>query len=398
MEEPEEALLVRYSEIGLKGGNRPLFEKALVENLRSAFAEFGPLHIQRLRGRMLVRGPVSAHDLARVAQRVFGVASVSPAQCLPRGLAGVKEVAVAQAKVALQEYLGRTDPIPMKVEVRRADKSITTPSVEIAREIGAALLQLDSRFKVDLHNPEVRVGIDLRGEGSFVYATSLPGPQGLPVGTTGRAHCLLSGGIDSPVAAWMSMKRGLRVDFVSFYSFPFVGPQTKEKIQKLAEHLMRWQPVSALHVVPFSDYQIAIRDHCPAAYRTVLYRRAMQRIASIIARRRKGRALITGESLGQVASQTLANMSLIEHASTLPVLRPLVTFDKLETIEVARRIGTFDLSTLPAPDCCTVFQPPKPVIYGRLKDVEEAEARIHVGTLTHEAVRGTEKIPLTLQP
>jgi thiamine biosynthesis protein ThiI len=206
----------------------------------------------------------------------------------------------------------------------------------------------------------------------------------------GRAFCLLSGGIDSPVAAWMAMKRGMRVEFVSFYSFPHVGPQSREKIITLAEKLAGWQPTTVLHMVPFAEYQEAIRDECPPAYRTVLYRRAMQRISTRIAWRRKGKVLITGESVGQVASQTLENMTVIEEASGLPVLRPLVTFDKTETIQWARAIGTYELSNLPAPDCCTVFQPERPVIYGRTEEAHEAEAFLDVDALTLNALRNTE--------
>jgi thiamine biosynthesis protein ThiI len=208
----------------------------------------------------------------------------------------------------------------------------------------------------------------------------------------GRVHCLLSGGIDSPVAAWLCMKRGMRVEFVSFYSFPHVGPQSREKMIKLAAELSKWQPRTVLHMVPFADYQTAIRDHCPEPYRTILYRRAMQRIASRIAFRRKGKALVTGESVGQVASQTLENMRVIEDASDLPVLRPLVTYDKVEAIALARKIGTYELSTLPAPDCCTVFQPESPIIYGRVAEAQQAESALDIDSLTTEALKGTERI------
>jgi thiamine biosynthesis protein ThiI len=211
----------------------------------------------------------------------------------------------------------------------------------------------------------------------------------------GRGFCLLSGGIDSPVAAWEAMKRGIRVEFVSFYSFPHVGPQTREKIIRIATELAKWQPTTVLHIAPFAPYQEAIRRLCPEAYRTVLYRRAMQRIAGRIAGRRKGKAIITGESVGQVASQTLENMAVIQEASRLPVLRPLVTHDKQETITKARRIGTYDLSNLPAPDCCTVFQPESPIIYGKLADALEAEKAIDLDVLTYDAFKGVERIHIS---
>lgn len=398
MQTPQEALLIRYGEIGLKGGNRAYFEKALAVNLRVALGRVDGLSTRRIRGRLLVQGRAPAREMAAAARRVFGVTTLSVAEIVDQDLAAVIQAARRQTEAALaREHGGRTT-VRFKVEVNRANKHYPHRSIEVAREVGARLLGAFPQLQVDLMEPELTVGIDLRGEGVYVFAGREEAPGGLPVGTTGRVHCLLSGGFDSPVAAWLSMKRGLRVDFVSFYSFPFVGPQTREKILRLAEKLTEWQPLSALYVVPFSPYQEAIRDHCDERYRTILYRRAMQRIASVIARMRKGKALVTGESIGQVASQTLENMRLIESASKLPVLRPLVTYDKTEILELARRIGTHDLSNLPAPDCCTVFQPAQPIIHGRLQDVEESEARIDLGKLTYDAVHGTERIPLLHQP
>lgn len=398
MQTPEEALLVRYGEIGLKGGNRPRFEKILADNLRVALGNVPSLTIQRIRGRMLVRGKAPAAEMSVAARRVFGVTSVSPARVVAREpeamLAAARELA---AEAVAREYAG-AGPIRFKIAVNRADKTYPLRSIEVARQVGAALIEDEPRLAVDLRDPELTVGIDLRSEGVYVFAGRQEAYGGLPVASTGRVHCLLSGGFDSPVAAWQCMKRGLRVDFVSFYSFPFVGPQTREKVIRLAEKLTEWQPQSMLYVVPFSPYQEAIRDHCDERYRTILYRRAMQRIASVIARTRKGKALVTGESIGQVASQTLENMRLIEGASKLPVLRPLVTFDKTEIIKLAREIGTHDLSNLPAPDCCTVFQPAQPVIHGQLSEVEHAEAQIDIGKLTYDAVQGTERIPLLHQP
>lgn len=401
METPQEALLIRYGELGLKGANRPWFERKLAANLRVALADTPDLQVRRLRGRMVLSGARPPAELERAAARVFGVTSLSSATVLPAGAYGadaLAEAAVRCARQALPREFPGDGPVRMKVEVRRADKDYPLRSIDVARKLGAALLADQPRYRVDLNEPELTVGVDLRPEAAFVFAGRRPGPGGLPVATTGRVHCLLSGGIDSPVAAWLCMKRGMRVDFISFYSFPYVGPQTRDKVLRLAEELMRWQPEAVLHLVPFAAYQEAIRDHAPEAYRTILYRRAMQRIASVIARMRKGKALVTGESVGQVASQTLENMRLIEEASSLPVLRPLVTYDKLEVVELARRIGTYEVSTLPAPDCCTVFQPASPVVHGRLVEVQAAEAELDLGKLTHDAVHGTERIPLTHQP
>lgn len=412
----KEALLIRYGEIGLKGGNRPLFERALVRNLRESLADAPDLRIQRLRGRMLLTSALPAAELALDAQKVFGVTSVSPATEVAPTVDAILDAALQCTEDALRTDFGgqlrpstdgnggpdgsggelvtatTADPVRFRVTVNRANKRFPISSYDFAPQIAAHVLPRTGGMKVDLKNPQLELEIDIRQEGAWVFARRLKGPGGLPVGTMGRVHCLLSGGIDSPVAAWLCMKRGMKVEFVSFYSFPYVGPQSREKIIKLADKLAEWQPNTVLHMVPFADYQTAIRDHCPEQYRTVLYRRAMQRIASRIASRRKGKALVTGESVGQVASQTLENMRVIEEASRFPVLRPLVTYDKTEAVAQARRIGTYELSTLPAPDCCTVFQPESPVIYGRLADAVKAESALDLDTLTAQALKGTERI------
>jgi len=384
--------VIRYHELGLKGGNRAYFEKRLVENLRHALRGTPELRISRIRGRILVRAGVPVGRLAATAARVFGISSLSPAaECAPllEDIAATAERVVERALST--HFLGRGE-VPFRVSTNRALKSFPGTSQRIDAELGGRLLARFPVLRVDLHHPALELEVDLREEGTWVFAERLPGPGGLPCGVMGRGLCLLSGGIDSPVAAWLSMKRGLRVDFVSFYSFPHVGPQTREKILRQAKLLARWQPRCELHIVPFTAFQEAIRDSCPAPYRTVLYRRAMQRIASRIGSRRKAKALITGESVGQVASQTLENLALIEEASRLPVLRPLVTYDKQETIALARRIGSYEISVLPAPDCCTVFQPSHPVIHGRLDEALAAETALDLDTLVRDAVRGAERL------
>ena len=392
------ALVVRYDEIGLKGGNRSMFERRLLENLRAALRGTPGLELHRIRGRALVRAAVPAEELTAPAARVFGVSSLSPARELGHDLEEIEAAATTLVEELLERRFPGAGEVPFRVTVNRATPRFRRSSMETERLLGARLLERFPRLRVRLKEPALQVELDIRDEGAFLFADRIPGPGGLPVGSLGRALCLLSGGIDSPVAAWLAMKRGVRVEFVSFYSFPYVGPQLKEKLQRLAERLAGWQPVSVLHVVPFTDYQVAIRDHADPRYRTVLYRRAMQRIASRIARRRKAQALVTGESIGQVASQTLENLALIEEASSLPVLRPLVTYDKRETVELARRIGTFEISNLPAPDCCTVFQPERPVIHGRLEEALEAESRLDLQALTEDAVRRTERIRFPESP
>lgn len=392
------ALLVRYDEIGLKGGNRSFFEQQLQANLQRALCDVPGLCVQRIRGRALIHADAGAERLAEAAARVFGVASLSPALEVGRNEEEIQAAARELTAQALQaEFAGR-ERVPFRLTANRADKTFPLTSMELERELGRRLLAEFPPLRVDLERPDLNVEIDIRQEGVWVFAGRRPGPGGLPVGTLGRALCLLSGGIDSPVASWLAMKRGLRVELASFYSFPHVGPQFREKVIRLAEHLAAWQGHVILHVVPFAAYQEAIRDHGPERYRTLLYRRAMHRIATQLARRRRCGAVVTGESLGQVASQTLENLAVIEEASGLSVLRPLICYDKQETVALARRIGTYDLSLLPAQDCCTLFEPEAPVLYGRLAEAAAAEEGLDHHALLWDAIRRTERLHLPGHP
>lgn len=385
-------VLVRYGELALKGKNRHVFERALARNVKHACTPIADVTVERRHGRMAVLPARRVEEVARRLQQVFGITSVSPAT----GAVATPDAILAAADQALEEALA---PVPadarltFRVECSRGDKSFPMTSPELNRWLAERLLPTHGdKLTVHLQDPELTLGVDVRSEGAYVFARRLQGPGGLPVGTLGRAVCLLSGGIDSPVAAWMAMKRGCSVSFVSFHSHPFIGDASKRKIERLVRSLARWQPRNRLFVVPFTEVQTAVRDLAPEPYRTVLYRRFMQRIAARVARRDRAGALITGESLGQVASQTMENLTCIGAASELPVLRPLVGFDKQETIAVARRIGTYDLSILPEPDCCTVFMPRKPVIHGRLSECEEAESKLDVSGLVGRALCGMEVI------
>jgi tRNA uracil 4-sulfurtransferase len=344
-------LLVRYGEIGLKGGNRPAFERALCHNLVSALGPLPGLVASRRRGRILLEADVDLTASMHHVAQVFGVTSFSPVENLyldPDAI--ITRAAEVLADALKTDFAGR-EQVLFRISVNRGNKSFPLSSLQFTRQIAENVMPAFPQLKVDLKHAELNLEVDIREEEALVFARRIQGPGGLPSGTMGRGLTLLSGGIDSPVAAWMCMKRGMRMEFVSFYSFPHVGPQSREKIIRIAEKLAEWQPRTVLHMVPFTPYQEAIRDHCPPRYRTVLYRRAMQRIASLIAARRRCRALITGESLGQV-------------------------------------------STLPAPDCCTVFQPQSPVIFGRLAEALEAEKALDLGALTFQAVKGAEKIEL----
>ena len=382
--EPE-IVLVRYGELALKKGNRRQFEDRLAQNIRDAARSISAVKVEHRRGRLAVLPERRTEEVALRLQEIFGIKSVSPAWGSPSD----PEAIARCAKPILDDLLAAAPQdreITFRVESSRGDKTFPMTSTELDRFVADRVMPGHTRLRVRLDDPEIALGIDVRSERSYVFARRLPGPGGLPVGTLGRALCLLSGGIDSPVAAWMSMKRGLHVAFVTFHSYPFVGDASKRKVIDVARILARWQqPSSRLFVVPFAETQTAIRDAAPESYRTVLYRRMMQRIAARIAADEGLAVLVTGESLGQVASQTLENIACIESASPARVLRPLIGFDKEDTVAIARRIGTFATSSRQEPDCCTVFMPERPVLRGRIEACEEAETKLDVEGLVERA-------------
>lgn len=394
-ESAAEMILVRYGELTLKGGNRPAFESKLIHNVKKALKQVAPVHLERRRDRLAVFPERRFAQVTRRLQDVFGISSLSPAW-------GTAPEPEAIAEVAARVLGDVLDPLPkpapearlsFRVSTQRGDKRFPMTSVELDRFVADRVLPLyGDRLLVRMKDAELNLGIDVRKGRAYVFARRLPGAGGLPVGTLGRGLCLLSGGIDSPVAAWLAMKRGLSVAFLSFHSYPFLGDSSKQKIARLVRALSRYQPRNRLFVAPFTEVQTAIRDRAPEAYRTVLYRRMMQRIASRVALRDRAQVLVTGESLGQVASQTVENLTCIGEASELPVLRPLIAYDKQETIALARRIGTLETSNLPEPDCCTVFMPSRPVIRGRLAECEAAEARLDVAGLVEGALAGMEVV------
>ncbi len=389
-----EMILVRYGELALKGGNRSDFEKRLVNNLKIAASPIAPVHVERSRGRIAVYPESRVETVARRLQEVFGVTSISPARRSVREFDAIVALALDAVGEAIAEHGGER-PIRFRVRSSRGDKSFPMTSVDLDRELGSRVLAAHPELKVDLEEPAIVLGVDVRDEGAYVFARRLRGPGGLPVGSLGRAMSLISGGIDSPVASWMAMKRGLSLAYVTFHSHPFIGETAKKKVVDLVRVLSRFQPRhSRLWVVPFANVQLAVRDAGTPQYRTVLYRRMMQRIASALSPREECSALVTGESLGQVASQTIENLTCIQAAATLPVLRPLISFDKEETIQVARRIGTFELSSVQEPDCCTLFMPDRPVIRGEVEVCANLEAKLDVDELVRNALAGSELVSI----
>jgi len=385
-----DAILAPYGELWLKGRNRGEFEQALIRNLRTAVKEISPVKVERGPGQILVFPERRAMEVADRMGSVFGLSALYPAWGVEPRADAIAEKAREVTARALQAFPPEGQ-ISFRLRAKRADKSFPMISTELEQHVAESVLpDWGDRLRVNLTSADLTVGIHVRRDRAWIHAGRLDAAGGLPVGTLGHVMCLLSGGIDSPVAAWMAMKRGCDVSYVSFHSYPYLGDATRRKIARIAGGLSRWQPRTVLHVVPFTKVQEAIRDGAPEPYRTVLYRRMMQRIACRLGERVQAGGIVTGESLGQVASQTLENIGCIEEASSLPVLRPLLGFDKEETIRIARRIGTYELSILPEPDCCTVFQPTRPVIRGTVARCHEAEANLDVEALVEEAVLGTE--------
>ena len=383
-------IVLRYGELFLKGANRNRFESILLENLRYALREHPGAKLEKGQGRVFVHCPQGAARAARQLSRVFGLSSLSLAVEVPQELDALIEAALARVQRSLDER-----PVSsFRIKARRSDKSFPLPSPEINRQLGQAVVD-GTGLAVDLEHPDLTVGVELGPTRSFVFVDRIPGAGGLPVGASGQVALLLSGGIDSPVAGHLMQKRGCRLDAVYFHSFPYTGERTQAKVQQLAEILAPAQRRLKLHVVPFTEIQKAIRDHAPAELAVVLYRRSMMRIASAIARARGCPALATGENLGQVASQTLDNLACIQSAADRPVLRPLLAHDKAETIELARKIGTYELSIQPYDDCCSLFVPKHPVTRGKPWVVARAEEGVEqLEPLEKQAVEATEPVDI----
>jgi thiamine biosynthesis protein ThiI len=386
----DSVVVCRYGELFLKSGNRRAFERVLADNARRALADLPAARVSQTHGRLLVRLPeAEADDAATRLQRVFGLVSLSVARQVEAtpDLAAVEAAAIDTARAAI----ARDGVASFKIEARRADKRFPVSSMDMARRIGARV-QAATSLAVDVHTPALRLGVEVGTGVAFVFAGTQAAPGGLPVGASGRALLLLSGGIDSPVAGWLAAKRGLALDAVYFHSPPYVGEKSRDKVLTLAGKLARWQALRSVTVVPFTDVQKRLRDAGPAELAVVLYRRMMMRIADAIADRLDASGLVTGENLGQVASQTIENLTAIEDAARRVVLRPLLTYDKVETTALAQRIGTFETSILPFEDCCSLFVPLHPATRARVVDAEKAEAKLDIAAEIAAAVASSEKI------
>lgn len=391
----ENVVVVRYGEIALKGGNRFLFERKLRLEVKHALKAFAHGIVERTRGRIVVRGPEDVFACAARAADVFGVTSTSPGISVERDVEVMKAKAVELFRLLLERRGAPTGKgVTMRIAASRADKTFPLTSVDLNRAIAGPVLAAFPDLKVDLDHPDLTLGLELRSREALLFADRMRGPGGLPVGTQGKALALLSGGIDSPVAAWLAMKRGLRLELLHFHAAPFVGEASRQKAVDLARALARHVAMIKLHVVPLADVQVAIQERAPEPYRTLLYRRAMNRIATRLATEIEAKALVTGESLGQVASQTLENLRCIEDAAGCLVLRPLVGFDKDEIVTLARKIDTLDISARPHPDCCTLFQPLHPKIRGDVEELRTIEKELALEPLLDAAAAARETLPL----
>ena len=388
----DEIILMKLGELVLKGLNRRSFEDKLIANAQRRLKHCGSFKVYSKQSTMYVEPKDDSCDMDaawEAMKRLFGVVGLSRA----RACAKDKDAMLETAKTYLHDQLSAARTF--KVETKRADKTFPMTSIQLSQYVGGELHDAFPNLSVDVHNPELTVHLEVRDYAAFVHADPEPGAGGLPVGIGGRAVSLLSGGIDSPVASWMMAKRGLALDMVHFFSYPYTSPEAKDKVIELARLLTPWCGRLTVHVVPFTKIQEELRRSCPEELFTILMRRFMMRIACRVAYRVGAGALVTGESLGQVASQTMSAMRLTGAVCDLPILRPVVGMDKEEIVRIARKIGTFETSILPYEDCCTVFTPRHPRLRPLPGEVEAAEANLDIEALVDEAVKNIERIQVS---
>ncbi|MDD7288175.1 MAG: tRNA 4-thiouridine(8) synthase ThiI [Clostridiales bacterium] len=389
----EEIFLLKMGEMVLKGLNRRGFEERLMGNARRRLQKYGKFRIYSRQSITYVEPQSLDCDLDGAFQslsQLFGVVGLSRAKACEK----TPEAIVETAKTYLYDDL--MEARTFKVESKRSDKSFPLSSIQLSQYVGGELDDAFPHLTADMHTPDVVVHVEVREFAAYVHANPTPGAGGLPVGMGGKAVSLLSGGIDSPVASWMMAKRGVALEMVHFFSYPYTSPEAKEKVLELARLITPWCGRLTVHVVPFTEIQEELRRSCPEALFTLLMRRFMMRISERVAQRIGAHGLVTGESLGQVASQTMDAMAVTNQVCTLPVFRPVVGMDKEEIIRIARKIGTFETSILPYEDCCTVFTPRHPKTHPTLEEIQEAEAVLDIEGLVSKAVDGIERVVLEL--
>ncbi|MBX4149970.1 MULTISPECIES: tRNA uracil 4-sulfurtransferase ThiI [Paenibacillus] len=385
-------LLLRFGEFTLKGKNRNRFERSVLNHIRSVLKPFPGAKIVKEYGRLYVElNGESPEALIHVLKKVFGLVSISPVRVCPSELDRIIETAI--------DFVGQkelADPSTFKVNARRVWKQFPHSSQEMNHLVGSPLLRTYPQLKVKVKQPDMELRVEIRENETYLYYEVIPGAGGYPIGTNGKAMLLLSGGIDSPVAGWSAMRRGLEIECVHFYSFPYTSQLAKEKVMELTRLLSGYTGKIKLHLVPFTDVQTSFVGIGQDNLIITFMRRAMLRIASSLAEREGALAIVTGDSLGQVASQTLPSMNVIGRATELPLLRPLVMMDKNDIINTAMDIGTFETSILPYEDCCTLFVPKSPTTNPNLKIIEKVEASIpELPARIQAAIEGTETVVIT---
>ena len=380
---PQEIFLLKLGEVVLKGQNRQSFEDKLLANVRRRVKNCGSFQCSLRQSTIYVEPQGEDCDMEAAwdaCRQVFGIAAVARAVPCEKTVGAIVEA--ARAYLAYAFAVAKS----FKVESKRADKMFPMNSIQLSQAVGGDLAELFPHVAVDVHTPDLTVFVEIREKYAYVHTPSVPGAGGLPIGMGGRAVSLLSGGIDSPVSSWMMARRGVELEMVHFVSPPYTSQQAQDKVLELARLLTAWTGRLLVHIVPFTEIQEEIRRNCPEEYFTLIMRRFMMRIAEAIARKANAGALVTGESLGQVASQTMLALGVTEDVTSLPVLRPLIGMDKVEIIRMSREIGVFDTSILPYEDCCTVFTPRHPATRPRLEDVRQAEAALDVESLVQKAL------------
>ena len=386
------AFLIKYAEIAIKGKNRYLFEDALVKQMKQALSRVeGDFKVTKEQGRVYVFCPETYDfdETVEALQRVFGIVGICPVVIYEdKGFSQMAEDVVSYMKERHPDYKGT-----FKVYTRRAKKTYPMTSMEVSADLGGKILEEFPEASVDVHSPALTLSVEIR-EKIYVYSETIPGPGGMPVGTNGKAMLLLSGGIDSPVAGYMIAKRGVKIEAVYFHAPPYTSERAKQKVVDLAKLVARYSGPIRLHVVNFTDIQLYIYDQCPHEELTIIMRRYMMRIAEYFAKRDHCLGLITGESIGQVASQTMQSLAATNEVCTIPVYRPVIGFDKQEIVEISRKIDTFETSIQPYEDCCTIFVAKHPVTKPNLNVIHRSEGKMieKIDELMEEAIRTTEII------
>lgn len=390
MNRKEHIFIIRCGEVALKGMNKPYFERMLAERIRKLLKRFDGVSVYRQEGLIFVRADIALDqkDIIRQISKVFGVASISPAVECASTMEAIGEAAVEYMMDEIQERGVKT----FKVEAKRADKNFPITSPEISRKIGAAVLKGCKVLKVDVHDPDCRLYVDVRHDSTFIYRDKIQGFGGLPLGTNGKGMTLLSGGIDSPVATWMMAKRGMLIEAVHFHSYPYTSERAREKVEELASLVATYCGRFRMHVINLLPIQEEIVKNCPEDETTIHVRRFMMRIAQELARREDCGMLITGENLGQVASQTAEALVVTDASVDMPVMRPLIGMDKVDIMDLAQEIGTYEKSIEPYEDCCTVFLPKHPVTKPKLDKILASESKLDVEGLIKAAVESDEVV------